>query len=86
MNTINNYNLNYNTYTRFAGGNSAKSAIPKTIIDKLQIDMKTRRGFKNDFDFVPAPDSVPTRLKEMFRKMRINWETHVEPSQKKSMY
>ena len=64
----------------FEGGANAKQAskLPKEVIEKFGLNMKCRAGYNGEPEYMPAPDSVGTELAQIFRKMKVNWLTHVK--------
>ena len=53
------------------------SGLSKEVIDRLDINMECRKGYKGETDYMLAPDSIGAELAQVFRRMKINWLTHI---------
>lgn len=65
-------------------GNIKKEIISQKVIDKFGLNMTTRVGYDGPPNYVQAPDNLPFGLTEFFRRLEINWETHVDKNTHKS--
>ena len=63
-----------------------KSVLPKEVIDRFDLNMKSRVGYSGEPSFKDAPDTVELGLRAYLRRMKINWETHVNPNEHRKSY
>ena len=57
----------------------AKMLSQKTI-DHFGLNMESRVGYRGKQTYTPAPSSIGEDLANFFRKMEIDWDTHVDPN------
>ena len=71
--SINNSTLNQKFYGK------PKTQLPKTIFERLGVDMTTEAGYKGEPSYVPPPPEVS----DYFRKLGVDWSTRVDENSKK---
>lgn len=89
MLTINNYSTqNRVNNVNFAAKKTVKpqSVLPKSVIDRFGLNMKTRVGYQGKQDYKEAPDTVELGLRAYLKRMQINWNTHINPNEHKKNY
>lgn len=52
--------------------------LPKEVIDRFGINMKTSVKYKGEPDYMPAPDNIDPKLRDFFKRLQVNWNTHVD--------
>ncbi|MCR5266248.1 MAG: hypothetical protein K6E29_06610, partial [Cyanobacteria bacterium RUI128] len=62
------------------------AVLTKTIFDRLEVDMSTKVGFNGEKSYGLAPLDFKDGLGTAFRKMGINWDTHIDPSNPRRSY
>lgn len=82
INSINNMTGYKAARPNFKANAQQQTEIPRYVIDRLGLNMRTRVGYKGIQDYTPAPDNVDS----FFRKLKVNWATHVDETKKKQMY
>ena len=85
INSINNVSKVKSSNQNFKGGmkmTHPSQVLPREVIDRFSLNMRTRVGYQGAQDYTPAPDNVDG----FFRKLKVNWATHVDPNKKRPMY
>ena len=81
----NNTSLSCRKPVQFTAGNGG-CKLSQATIDRFGLNMKTWTGYKGKPDYMPAPESVKSPLREFFHKLEINWNTHIDPTKKKRRF
>ena len=72
-------NTQNNTFTNTNFGTSAnKVNISRSIIKKLDLNIETLVGYKGKKKQPPIPKNVNPEIAKYFKKIGINWKTHID--------